>query len=163
MSASSEICIESYLIFAFLTLQQLEVNYSELYLTQAQMVFSWMSMAQVVVNEPIIVFWNIVGCWPVQLRKKKTIVLHIHYEMSCQIAVVLWKRSFLGFREWRPGFQLRVLWCCYCFICRTRSGFTLYWRISGNQQMDECSIFDIETLTWFFFPLQQRQKANMKC
>lgn len=36
MSASSKICIQFYLIFAFLALQQLEVNYSELYLTHAQ-------------------------------------------------------------------------------------------------------------------------------
>lgn len=56
MSASSKICIESYLIFAVLPLQPREVNYSELCLTQAQMDLSWMSMARVTVDEPIIVF-----------------------------------------------------------------------------------------------------------
>lgn len=71
MSASSEICIESYLIFASLTVQQQEVNYSELYVTQTQMDFFWKSSAKVTANEPIIVFRNVVGCWPVQLRGEK--------------------------------------------------------------------------------------------
>lgn len=56
MSASSEICIESYLIFASLTSQQPEVNNTELYLTQAQTDSSWMSMARALLNEPVIVF-----------------------------------------------------------------------------------------------------------
>lgn len=61
-------------------------------------------------------------CWLLaSSAEKKTIVLHIHYKMSCQIAVVLWKISFLSFRGWRPGFQFRILWCCYCFICRAVS------------------------------------------
>ena len=71
MSASSKICIESYLIFALLTLQQPEVNNSELYLTQAQTDSGWMSVDRVLLNEPVIVFESIVGFWPVQLRPKK--------------------------------------------------------------------------------------------
>lgn len=65
MSATCKICIQSYLIFALLTSLQQEVNNVELYLTRAQMDISWMRIAQVMVNKPVIVLWNIVGRWPV--------------------------------------------------------------------------------------------------
>lgn len=100
-------------------------------------------------------------CWLLasSAKEKKTIVFHIHCEMSCQIAVVLWKRSFVGFRGWHPGFQFKVLWCCYCFIWRARSGLTLYWRISGNKQMYECS----RNLNLPFFLCSRDKNTNIKC
>lgn len=64
MSASSKICIQLCLIFAFPTLQQFEVNYYELYLTETQKDFLGWAWNKYCQRSQCL---SCVDCWPVQL------------------------------------------------------------------------------------------------
>lgn len=90
-------------------------------------------------------------------------MLHIHYGMSCQITVVLWDGSFLGFRGLSPGFQFRLWWWCYCSIWRQRFVLTFAQRNLWEQRDGLMLCMWCRNFNLFFSPhsLQQRQKANI--
>lgn len=72
-------------------------------------------------------------------------LLHIQSEMSCQIAVVLWKKKLLEFlRGTEPRFQLEFYRAVIVLYVEQGLGLHYAEETTGTNKMDECSIFSMK-------------------